>query len=143
MVVRAVALIPTYSIASCEQQQYWRRCRDKFIGELFLLDSSVCGRKKFDSPFTFARDPRGAFNFLTARSVGSPVSNGAPAIDRASSMLGMIWHINLTKIAMQLIVFKYCERQDRQLADIEKDIGSCYRLLESSINNVPGSIPLL
>jgi hypothetical protein len=62
--------------------------------------------------------------------------------------MGMVRH-NLVKIVKQLIVFKYCESQDRQLDDIEKGIGSCYRhgplepLLESIIDNVPGNIPLL
>jgi hypothetical protein len=88
-----------------------------FIGELLLQDSSVCTRGEFDSAFTLAG---GSTQFLTARTVGFTVSNGASGIMRGFD------HGNLIKTAKPLNC-KYYELQERQLDDIEREIDSCYR----------------
>jgi hypothetical protein len=118
------------------------------IGELFMHQSSALGVVgNFDNPFTFARDPQGAFSFLTARGVGSTVLIGEQGISKGFNY-GNEKAKNLIKIAKQLIVFKYCELHDRQLHDVEEEIGSCYHhgsrqpLPASIIDKVPVNVPL-
>jgi hypothetical protein len=87
------------------------------IGELFRHESSIRVGEKFDNPFTFARDLRGAFPFLTARAVGSKAftaGSGTPGITRGFNY-GNSKAQNLIKIAKQLIVFKFCEQKGRKL----------------------------
>jgi hypothetical protein len=118
------------------------------IGELFRHESLILSGEKFDNPFTFARDPLGAFTFLTARAAGAATSNGAAAgISRGFNYGNNKAH-NLIKIAKQLIVFKYCELHNRRLDDVVKEIGMSYRhgsllpLPESITAMVPASLPL-
>jgi hypothetical protein len=117
------------------------------ISELFRHTSSVCGGK-FDNPFTFARDPGGAFTFLNARAKGSTtVSHGAPGISHGFNF-GTTKALNLIKIAKQLILYKYCDLEDLHFHDIVKEIGSCYDydpplpLPDYIINKVPDDIRL-
>jgi hypothetical protein len=104
-------LVQIDSIA-CEHKQYRRRSREKSMSELFLQESPVVVG-------SIARDTRGSFKFLAARVVGSTVSNGDQSITRGFNY-GNDKARNLIKVTKQLIVFKYCELQDRQLDDIEK-----------------------
>jgi hypothetical protein len=119
----------------------------KSIGELFMHVSSVCAGKKFDNPFTFALDPLEAFLFLTARARGSAVSSVSSGITCGLNYGNTKAH-NLIKIAKQLIVFKYCQLQHRNLHDVVEDIGECYThgsllpLPAYIVDNVPDTVAL-
>jgi hypothetical protein len=78
-----------------------------------------------------------AFSFLTARAVDSTVSIDEPGITRGCNY-GNTKADTLIRIAKQLIVFKHCELQGRQLHHDEKKIGSFYH--QGSNEPLPASI---
>jgi endonuclease III len=117
------------------------------IGELFNLESTCILGAFFDNPFTFARDPTGAYEFLTARSCDNAENASKSTISKGISRgfnYGNMKARHLILLSKQLIVYKYVELWEKDIADFSGMLvhGSLDPLPEFILEAVPTTTPL-